>query len=222
MINGIDFIRLLRRDGKLSKRKVPDALLVDIFVSIDAATVTKEDTISHSVLKQWIVGGSKTQNHSKTDCFDRLSSPQNKTGVARHVHEQHGIENTPTKPNDVVGLQYPVSVYQQQSAVYVNSLREESRKSDSHQHLKYAFADAGVVLRTKTAALGRASEEEYHEMMNVAELNHTNTGAAALSAAGPSGHRRVSPLKYASPAQRRFSLVQGSVTKMEDQRRKPG
>jgi len=224
LINGIDFIRLLRRDGKLSKRKVPDALLLDIFASIVATTVTKKDTISHTVLKQWIVGSkphfhkTNTTTTTTTSCFDRLSSPQNKTGVARHVHEQQGIENTPTKPNDVVGLQYPVSVYQQQSAVYVNSLREESRESDSHQHLKYAFADAGVVLRTKTAALGRASEKEYHEMMNIAEVNHKNTGAATLSAAGSSGYGRVSPLKYASPAQRRFSLVQGFVTKREDQR----
>ena len=238
-ICNLEFISLMRRDGRVSKLKMSNTVLNEIFDQVD---IDQSGEVSYQEFIDWVQKDAASTFQTKTTkqtfasraTFDRLSNRKSFTGVSRNMHEtlvtENENESTSSKMENEQ-LCSSVNVAQARTGMYhdavsarlVNSLREKSRVSGK-KPLVHFSKEAKKAIQTPTRALGRSSDKEYEAMIDI-DTKHSQDDAlrqsiSAASAAGSSGYGRVSPLAYASPAQRRFSLVQGSVTPTTDVKRK--
>jgi Ca2+-binding EF-hand superfamily protein len=230
-ISQSEFISLMRRDGRVTKYKMSDAMLTEIFTQRVDADGSSE--VSHKEFVDWVTqdeaiqfkAKKKKQFFASKETFQRLSSPESFTGVTRRAYEDlaHASDTESTSPASV-------SVSEDYQSLINRAC--SSTGTDQHNHISARLVESlsragtggkplvfsGASLRTPTAALGRSSEEEYEK--GILETKHLD-----IPTGGSSGYGRVSPLTYASPspvqkASGRFDTAMSSKKKVQSERTK--
>ena len=116
LINLPEFVSLMRKDGRVTAAKMSKVTLHEIFALVDSDS---SGEVSHQEFEAWLTAKEQITEHqgdkhihkkayAKKTTFDRLSSPDSKTGIARRIYEQE-MENK-SKPGE--HLHSPVNVAQ--------------------------------------------------------------------------------------------------------------